>query len=108
MNLDNIRIIILRQRLKQFLITPLYANAIYLAANMLVRSLLSFVFWIVIARFYTPVEVGYSSAIISVVHCYRIERCVSAAVSSPSAGCACYVPSSNLSAALPGALSTTS
>lgn len=67
-NLDIIRTVTSRQKLKQFLTTPLYANAIYLTVNMLVRSLFSFIFWIVVARFYTAVEVGYSSAIISVVN----------------------------------------
>lgn len=68
MNLDIIRTVTSRQRLKQFLTTPLYANAIYLTINIAVRSLFSFIFWIVVARFYTPAEVGYSSAIISVVN----------------------------------------
>lgn len=54
-----------RKRLKQFLTTPLYTNAFYLMLNTAVMSLLGFFFWIVVARFYTEVEVGYSSAIIS-------------------------------------------
>ena len=69
MNLDIIKIVSSKQRLKQFLTTPLYANAIYLMANITVMNLLGFVFWIVVARFYNPAEVGYSSAIIS-VSCY--------------------------------------
>jgi len=68
MILDIIRTVNFRQRLKQFLTTSLYVNASYLAVNIAVRSLLGFVFWIVVARFYTPAEVGYSSAIISVVN----------------------------------------
>ena len=68
MNLDIIRTVTSRQRLKQLLATPLYANAIYLTLSILVRSLFTFIFWLVVARFYTEAEVGYSSAIISVVN----------------------------------------
>ncbi len=54
-------------RLKQFLSTPLYRNAVYLLVNTVVGSLLGFFFWVVVARFYTEAEVGYSSSIISAV-----------------------------------------
>ena len=54
-------------RLRQFLTIPLYANAIYLMANVSIMSLLGFFFWIVVARFYSEADVGYSSAIISVI-----------------------------------------
>lgn len=54
------------QGLKRFLAVPLYRNALYLIVNTVVVGLLSFLFWIVVARFYTEVDVGYSSAIISV------------------------------------------
>ena len=62
---EAVNIITSRQRLKQFLATPLYNNAVYLMVNAVVVSLLSFFFWMVAARFYTEAEVGYSSAIIS-------------------------------------------
>ena len=62
---EAVNIITSRQRLKQFLATPLYRNAVYLMINTVVVSLLSFFFWVVVARFYTEAEVGYSSAIIS-------------------------------------------
>jgi len=53
------------QWLKQFLITPLYTNAVHLIASTAIMALLGFFFWVVIARFYTEAEVGYSSAIIA-------------------------------------------
>ena len=62
---EAVNIITSRQRLKQFLTTPLYTNAVYLMVSAVVVNLLSFFFWIVVARFYTEAEVGYSSAIIS-------------------------------------------
>ena len=62
---EAVNIITSRQRLKQFLATPLYSNAVYLIINAVVISLFSFLFWMVVARFYTEAEVGYSSAIIS-------------------------------------------
>ena len=62
---EAVNIIISRQRLKQFLTTPLYTNAVYLMVNAVFVSLLSFFFWVVVARFYTEADIGYSSAIIS-------------------------------------------
>ena len=62
---EAVNIITSRKRLKQFLTTPLYTNAVYLMVNAVVVSLFSFFFWVVVARFYTASEVGYSSAIIS-------------------------------------------
>ena len=58
-------IITSRQRLKQLLAIPLYRNAIYLIVNTVVVGLLSLIFWMVVARFYTETTVGYSVAIIS-------------------------------------------
>ena len=46
---------------------PLYTNAFYLMLNTAVMAFLGFFFWIVVARFYTEAEVGYSSAIISAI-----------------------------------------
>ncbi len=51
--------------IKQFMATPLYRNAIYLMVNSVVVGFLSFLFWVVVARFYTEANVGYSAAIIS-------------------------------------------
>ena len=64
---EAVNVITSRQRLKQFLTTPFYANAVYLMVNTVVGSLLGFFFWVVVTRFYTEAEVGYSAAIISVV-----------------------------------------
>ena len=54
-----------RKRLKQIVTTPLYSNSFYLMLNTAVMSFLGFFFWLIVARFYTRAEVGYSSAIIS-------------------------------------------
>ena len=64
---EAVNIITSRQRLKQFLTTPLYTNAVYLVADTALTALLSFFFWVVVARFYTESDVGYSSAIISAI-----------------------------------------
>jgi len=55
------------QRLKQAVTTPLYSNAFYLMLNTAVTSLLGFFFWMVVARFYSEAQVGFSSAIISAI-----------------------------------------
>ena len=62
---EAVNVITSTQRLRQFLTTPLYANAVYLMASYAVMALFGFFFWVVVARFYTEAEVGYSSAIIS-------------------------------------------
>jgi Membrane protein involved in the export of O-antigen and teichoic acid len=54
-----------RQRLKRVITTPLYGNAFYLMLNTVIMALCGFFFWMVVARFYTEAEVGFSSAIIS-------------------------------------------
>jgi O-antigen/teichoic acid export membrane protein len=64
---EAIKIITSRQQLRRFLATPLYTNAVYLMADAVITGLLSFLFWIVVARFYAEAEVGYSSAILSVI-----------------------------------------
>lgn len=56
-----------RDKLKQLLGTRLYSNAIFLILNTATMSLFGFFSWIVVARFYTEAEVGFSSAIISAV-----------------------------------------
>ncbi len=47
--------------------TPLYRNALYLILNAAITYLFGFLFWIVVARFYSETEVGFSSAIISAI-----------------------------------------
>ena len=56
-----------RHKLKRVVSTPLYRNAFYLMLNTAIMALLGFFFWMVVARFYTEAEVGYSSAIISAI-----------------------------------------
>lgn len=43
---------------------PLYRNAITLMLNIALMSGLGFLFWIIVARYYTPYEVGLAAAII--------------------------------------------
>jgi len=47
--------------------SSLYANAFYIMLSQAGMALLGFFFWVVVARFYTEAEVGYSSAIISTI-----------------------------------------
>lgn len=54
-------------RLRHYLSAPLYRNSLFLIANTVVPTGLGFFFWMVVARFYTPYEVGVGSAIISAV-----------------------------------------
>ena len=75
---DAVNIITSRKQLKQFLTTPLYSNAIYLMASIAGMALLGFFFWVVVARFYTESEVGYSAAIISVINLLAILSLVGA------------------------------
>lgn len=46
---------------------PLYRNSLFLMANTIVTTGLGFFFWMVVARFYTEVELGWGSAIISAI-----------------------------------------
>ena len=55
-------------RLRHYLKAPLYRNSLYLIANTVFTTGLGFFFWMVVARFYTPYEVGVASAIISTVY----------------------------------------
>ena len=55
-------------RLRQYLSAPLYRNSLFLIANTVLVTGLGFFFWMVVARFYTPYEVGVGSAIISAVY----------------------------------------
>ena len=58
----------LEQDIKRLLRISLYQNAIFLILNNLVTAILGFAFWVVVARFYSEIEVGYSSAIISAIN----------------------------------------
>lgn len=63
-----VNIINLRQRLKLIATISLYRNAFYLMLASAVTSLLGFFFWMVVARFYSETDVGFSSAIISAIN----------------------------------------
>ncbi len=69
---EAISIVSSRQKLKQFLTTPLYGNAFYLMFNSAVMAFFGLFFWLVVARFYSEAEVGFSSAIISAIHLITI------------------------------------
>jgi O-antigen/teichoic acid export membrane protein len=56
-----------KERLKQLWDIPLYSNASYLLASFVTSALLGFAFWIVVARFYSPEDVGLASAVITAV-----------------------------------------
>lgn len=62
-----IRVAISKELLLQHLRDPLYKNAYYLTANTAIAALLGFVFWIIVARFYSPTEVGLASALIATI-----------------------------------------
>jgi O-antigen/teichoic acid export membrane protein len=47
--------------------SSLYSNAIYLMLSQVAMAGLGFFFWVIVARYYTESELGYSSAIISVI-----------------------------------------
>ena len=55
-------------RLRHYISAPLYRNSLFLIANTVFTTGLGFFFWMVVARFYTPYEVGVGSAIISAVY----------------------------------------
>ena len=55
-------------RLRHYISAPLYRNSLFLIANTIFTTGLGFFFWIAVARFYTPYEVGAGSAIISAVY----------------------------------------
>jgi O-antigen/teichoic acid export membrane protein len=54
-----------RQRRRDALRTPLYANSVYLMANSAATAALGFVFWVLVARFYPAETLGLGSALIS-------------------------------------------
>jgi O-antigen/teichoic acid export membrane protein len=54
-----------RERRTELLKNPLYSNAIYLVATGASNTLLNFVFWIIVARFYSQADVGLAGAVLS-------------------------------------------
>ena len=54
-------------RLREALRSSLYTNAMYLMLAQATMAGLGFVFWVIVARYYTEVELGYSSAIVSTI-----------------------------------------
>ena len=56
-----------KRKLIKLAAVPLYRNAVYLILTTAITSLLGFLFWMIVARYYSEVEVGYSSAIISAI-----------------------------------------
>lgn len=56
-----------KERLKRLFHIPLYSNALYLMITSAATALLGFVFWIIVARFYPPEDVGLASAAIAAI-----------------------------------------
>jgi O-antigen/teichoic acid export membrane protein len=52
-------------RAKKYIADPLYRNALLLIASYGVASLSGFLFWLIAARFYTTIEVGLATALVS-------------------------------------------
>ena len=55
----------LKKNLSNFTSKPLYKNAIYLIVNSGLGAILGALFWIIVARVYSPSEVGLATALIS-------------------------------------------
>jgi O-antigen/teichoic acid export membrane protein len=58
-------IITSKERIKELFHIPLYSNAFYLMLSTIISAILGFLFWIIVAKFYTEAEVGLASAIIA-------------------------------------------
>ena len=54
-----------RKQLKQHLNDPLFKNSYFLMATTVIGAILGFIFWILVARYYTPHDVGLATALIS-------------------------------------------
>lgn len=54
-----------KEKLKRLWRTPLYSNAIYLMIARVGTPLLGFAFWVIVARLYSPEDVGLASATIA-------------------------------------------
>jgi O-antigen/teichoic acid export membrane protein len=59
--------VVSREKQKQLLGTSLYRNALFLVFSNLAGPITNFIFWIVVARFYTTSDVGLASATCSMV-----------------------------------------
>lgn len=53
--------------LRQQIIQPLYRNSLLLMSSTIVTSVLGFIFWVVIARFYNEADVGYGAAALNAI-----------------------------------------
>ena len=62
---DVVAIVASKERLRQLWGIRLYSNTSYLVMTNLATGLLGFAFWIVVARFYPPEDVGLASALIA-------------------------------------------
>ncbi len=56
-----------RSFMRRTVASSLYTNAVYMMMSQGVLALLGFFFWVIVARYYTAAELGYSSAIISAI-----------------------------------------
>ncbi len=54
-----------RSELKQHLNDPLFKNSYFIMLTSASISIFGFIFWIIVARFYTPHDVGLATAIFS-------------------------------------------
>jgi len=64
---DVVNILTSKERLRQLFRIPIYSNALYLMIANAANALLGFAFWIIVARLYSPEDVGLASAIIAAV-----------------------------------------
>jgi O-antigen/teichoic acid export membrane protein len=62
---DVVGVITSRERLRQLWGISFYSNAFYIMLASGLTSLLNFVFWIIVARFYTAADVGLASAVLA-------------------------------------------
>ncbi len=53
------------KEIKQHLNDPLFKNSYFLIATTVIGSILGFIFWMLVARYYTPHDVGLATALIS-------------------------------------------
>ncbi len=63
--IEVIKILTSRERLAQLFRIRFYSNAVYLMIATAATALLGFVFWIIVARFYSPEDVGLAAATIA-------------------------------------------
>ncbi len=56
-----------KRRFWRLLSTPLYSNAVYLMLNSAVMSGFGFIFWLIAARIYSEIDLGFASATVSML-----------------------------------------